>query len=72
MLLSKQFNNILKKFDKGRQQNVRDVSPDIEKINEPQRKAKIEEVPIQGKGPQCFRCEGYGHFKSEGPTHLKK
>ena len=22
-------------------------------------------------GPQCFRCQGYGHIKSECPTYLK-
>ena len=21
--------------------------------------------------PQCFRCQGYGHMKSECPTYLK-
>jgi len=61
-----------KKLDKGRWQNVRNISPDIEKTNEPQRKAKKKELSNQGKGPQCFGCEGYGHLESKCPTHLKK
>jgi len=68
VLLGRQFNNILKKLERGRRPNVRDIPCDIRKSGVSQKRVKAEEQPNPGKGPLCFGCEGYGHYKSECPT----
>jgi hypothetical protein len=35
-------------------------------------KTKTDDKPIQGRDVQCHECEGYGHFRSECATYLKK
>ena len=72
VLLGKQFNKVLKRLDRWLKQNVKNISYDIGKHNDSQGKTKAEKQHNQGKGPQCFGCEGYGHYRSECPTHLKK
>jgi len=72
VLLGRQFNNTLKRMDRRRRPNVKNISSDIGKNSDSQRKTKAEEQPNQGKGLQCYGCEGFGHVRSECPTHLKK
>jgi len=72
VLLRRQFNTVLKRIDKMPRPNVKNMSFDISKNNDFQRKARNEEKPNQGKGIKCHSCEGFGHIRSECPTYLKK
>ena len=69
-MVGKHFNNILKRMDRGRRPNVKKVQSDIRKNNDSLKKTKIEEQPNQERGIMCYGCDGYGHLKSECPTHL--
>src|ERR1044072_6753989 len=77
-LLRRKFNKEFKKFDRKSKPNVSDKLPDnFRKFDNArglgfQRKGKDEERPSSARGLQCHECEGYGHFKSECPTFLKK
>ena len=42
------------------------------KINNTKKpKEKVGQPSNNSMGQQCFRCQGYGHMKSECPTFLK-
>jgi len=41
------------------------ISSDIGKKNDSQRKTKSEEQLNQGKRLQCYGCEGFGHVRPE-------
>lgn len=71
VLLGRKFNKVLKILDRGRKPNVKNISSDIGKHNDSQRKTKAKEHHNKGKRPQCFGCEGYGHYRSECHTHIK-
>src|SRR4030043_708505 len=71
-LLAKQFSRVMKGINRRSKPNVKNMSPDIRKDNEGQRRTKAEETSEASKGVQCFGCEGYGHIKSEFPTFLKR
>ena len=61
VLLGRQFNNILK-----------NILFDISRNSESQRRDRNDDKTNQGKGVHCHGCEGFGHFKAECPTHLKR
>jgi hypothetical protein len=71
-LLGRQINKVLKRLGRGLKSNAKNIPSDIRQSNDSKEKTKAEEHHNLGKGPQCFRCEGYGHYKSECPTNLKK
>lgn len=50
LLLRKQFNKVLKRMDRKPRPNVKNMSFDISKNNDFQRKARTKENPNQGKG----------------------
>src|SRR4030043_660965 len=71
-LLAKQFSRVMNGINRRSKPNVNNMSPDIRKDNEGQRRTKAEETSEASKGVQCFGCEGYGHIRSECPTFLKR
>ena len=70
MLLGKQFNKLMKKMEGRSKQHVQNISSDIRKNSEHQRKQ--DDKSEQNRGIQCHGCDGYGHIKSECPTFLKR
>jgi hypothetical protein len=72
VLLGKQFNQVLKKMNNRPRSDVQNMSLDIRRNANFQRRVKSDENDSQTKGVQCFECEGYGHVKPECPTYLKK
>ncbi|KAK2358620.1 gag-protease polyprotein [Trifolium repens] len=66
-LLGRQFNKILKNVDRRPRRNVQLIQPDISKQGNTPTKTETGD-----KGVQCHECEGYGHFRSECATYLKK
>jgi hypothetical protein len=64
-MLGRQFNKFVKKIDKKGRPNVKNISSDIRK------RSTSEEKFNQGKGIQCYGCEGFGHVRAECPTYLK-
>lgn len=72
VLLKSQFNKVLKGMDRKSRLNVKNISSDISKNSDSQRKARTKEKPNQGKGIQCHECVGFGHTRSKCPTCLKK
>lgn len=50
---------------------VKIISSDISNNLDSQKKTRTEEKSNQGKGIQCYECEGYGHIRPECPTFLK-
>ena len=71
-LLGKQFNRILKNVGRRPRSNVEHIQFDIRKQGNTSAKTKTDDKPIQDRDVQCHECEGYGHYKSECPTYLKK
>jgi len=59
-------------MDRRRRPNVKNMSFDISRNSESQRRDKNDDKSNQGKGIQSHGCEGFGHIKAECPTHLKK
>jgi len=53
------FNKVLKRMDRKPRPNVKNMSFNISKNNDFQRKARTEEKHNQGKGIQCHGCEGF-------------
>jgi hypothetical protein len=72
VLLGRQFNNILNKIDRRRGPNGKNISFDINRNSESQRKDRNDDKTCQGKGVQCHACEGFSHFRAECPTYLKR
>ncbi|MCI63559.1 gag-pol polyprotein, partial [Trifolium medium] len=62
VLPGRQFNKVLRRMDKRPRTNVKNISQDISRNNNLQKKMKTNEKPNQGKGVQCHECEGYGHI----------
>ncbi|KAK2421778.1 gag-protease polyprotein [Trifolium repens] len=71
-LPGRQFNKILKNVDRRPRRNVQHIQPDISKPGNTSAKTKADDKTNQSKGVQCHECEGYGHFRSECTTYLKK
>ncbi|KAK2396121.1 gag-protease polyprotein [Trifolium repens] len=71
-LLGRQFNKILKNVDRRPRRNAQHIQPDISKQENTSTKTKADDKPIQCRDVQCHECEGYGHFRSECATYLKK
>ncbi|KAK2456170.1 gag-protease polyprotein [Trifolium repens] len=69
-LLGKQFKRILKNV--GRKNNVEHIQLDIRKQGNTSAKTKTNDKPIQDRDIQCRECEGYGHYRSECSTYLKR
>ncbi|KAK2429199.1 gag-protease polyprotein [Trifolium repens] len=69
-LLGKQFKRILKNV--GRKSNVEHIEFDIRKQGNTSSKTKTDNKLIQDRDIQCRECEGYGHYRSECPTYLKR
>ena len=61
VLLGRQFNNILKRMDRRRRPNVKNISSDIGKNSDSQIKTKANDQPNQGKGLQCYGCDGFAN-----------
>lgn len=59
-------------MDRKPRPNVKNMSFDIIKNNDFQRKERLEEKPNQGKEIQCHGCECFSHIRSECSTYLKK
>jgi len=66
VLIGRQFNNILKRMDRRRRPNVKNISSDIGKNSDSQIKTKAKEQPNQGKALQCYGCDGFAN-----PTNRK-
>lgn len=58
VLLGRKFNKVFKRIDRKPRPNVKNMSFDIIKNNDFQRKARTKEKLNQGKGIQCHGCEG--------------
>ncbi|KAK2435400.1 gag-protease polyprotein [Trifolium repens] len=71
-LPGKQFKRILKNVRRKPKSNVEHIQFDIRKQGNTSAKTKTDDKPIQDKDVQCRECEGYGHYRSECPTYLKK
>ncbi|WJX89653.1 hypothetical protein P8452_71632 [Trifolium repens] len=71
-LLGKQFKRILKNVGRKPKSNVEHIQFDIRKQGNTSAKTKTDDKPIQDRDIQCRECEGYGHYRSECPTYLKR
>lgn len=69
VLIRRKFNNILKKINRRRGTDVRNIPSDIN--SESPRKERIDYKSSQGRGAQCHACEGFGHVRSECPNYFK-
>ena len=75
--LAKNFRNFLRNSNKraigtntAKPRNFRKNDPTkVNNIKKP--REKVGQSSNNSMGPQCFRCQGYGHIKSECPTYLK-
>ena len=75
--LAKNFRNFLKNNNRkvrgmntDEPRNFRKNDPTKVNNNDKPRE-KLGQSSNNSMGPQCFRCQGYGHMKSECPTYLK-
>ena len=75
--LAKNFRNFLRNNNRkarcantAEPRNFRKNDPTKVNNNDKPRK-KVGQSSNNSMGPQCFRCQGYGHMKSECPTYLK-
>ncbi|KAK2356433.1 hypothetical protein QL285_093765 [Trifolium repens] len=71
-MLGRQFNKVLKRFDRRNQQNGQSIRFDINKQPNSLKKTKPEEKNSQIKGGQCHECEGYGHIRTKCGTFQKR
>ncbi|KAK2382487.1 gag-protease polyprotein [Trifolium repens] len=71
-LLGKQFNKILKNVGRRPRGNVQHIQFDISKQGNTSAKTKTDDKPTQDRDVQCHECEGYGHYRPECPTYLRK
>ena len=75
--LAKNFRNFLRNSNrKARGTNT--IKPRNFRKNDPTKvnniekpREKVSQSSNNYMGPQCFKCQGYGHMKSECPTYLK-
>ncbi|MCI29225.1 gag-pol polyprotein, partial [Trifolium medium] len=58
--------------DRRPRTNVKNISLDISKNTNTQRKPRTDEKTNQVKGVQYHECEGYGHIRTKCATFLKK
>ncbi|XP_019158013.1 PREDICTED: uncharacterized protein LOC109154740 [Ipomoea nil] len=74
-LLTKNFNKVVKKFNKFRSKNKNFTNTNGNNSNS---QPRIFENQKKGKssqnvdGIQCYECKGYGHIQSECATYLKR
>ncbi|KAK2359883.1 gag-protease polyprotein [Trifolium repens] len=71
-LLGKQFNKILKNVGRRPRSNVQHIQFDISKQRNTSAKTKTDDKTTQDRDVQCHECEGYGHYRPECPTYLRK
>ena len=75
--LAKNFRNFLRNNNRrARGKNTTEPrnfrKNDPTKVNNTDKpREKVGQSSNNSMGPQCFRCQGYGHMKSECPTYLK-
>ena len=75
--LAKNFRNFLRNNNrKARGVNIAEPrnfrKNDSTKVNNNDKpREKVGQSSNNSMGPQCFRCQGYGHMKYECPTYLK-
>ena len=75
--LTKNFRNFLRNNNRNARgvntaepRNFRKNDPTkVNNIDKP--REKVGQSSNNSMGPQCFRCQRYGHMKSECPTYLK-
>ncbi|MCH92223.1 gag-pol polyprotein, partial [Trifolium medium] len=72
VLLGRQFNKILMKVDRRPVTNVKNISLDISKNTNAQRKPRTDEKTNQVKGVQCHECEddSEGEVESEAVKNI--
>lgn len=64
VLLGRKFNKVFKIMDRKPIPNVKNMSFDISKNNDFQRKVRSEEKANQAKGIQCHGREGFSYIRS--------
>ena len=69
VLIGRQVNNILKKTNKRRGTDVRNI-PSDNNSGSP-RNERIDYKTSQGKCAQCHACEGFGHVRTKCPNYFK-
>ncbi|XP_019163621.1 PREDICTED: uncharacterized protein LOC109159962 [Ipomoea nil] len=68
-LLTKNFNRVLKKFNKSRNKNF--SNNQVNSTNQKPSNPKKRDNAIT-EGIQCYECKGFGHIQSECATYLKR
>lgn len=71
LLLGVQFYKVVRRVDIRSRSNFKNISPDINKNYDTQRKAGAEKEAIQSNGIQCYECECFGHTRVECPSYIK-